>query len=210
MINQFRTLLMNLSDQGDPQEFISPNFPAKNLPKELADIYSLLFPTGASRTYKNFLANCYLNLVKAAGMQSYVTAVDDRITYDLEADFSFFKFYRTSNPITSSPVTLFINGTYVSNLENDDYYDHFLVRQVADSLRVGVESTTNGRVYWAGDLVFEERGNTGSSQVIKLAGTNLSISFNAPSDFTSRTGQTWEFTAEAPYAFNFNTIFSSI
>lgn len=91
MTNHFRTLLLNLSYAGTPDEHIPTGFAARTLSGKPLEFYNILFPPGSSRTKILQLGQAYLELIEAARLTSVITLQDSRVTYDLKHDFKNFK-----------------------------------------------------------------------------------------------------------------------
>ena len=91
MINHFRTLLLNITDSGDPAMFISPGFHSRTLSNKVNSVYLLLFPVGSTEQRCLSLGQAYLELLNSAGIEEVVYLQDPRISYDLEKDFNNFK-----------------------------------------------------------------------------------------------------------------------
>lgn len=89
MTNHFRTLLMNLSDNDTPEEFISPGFVSRVLPASFSAIYKELFPS-SDREAVLLNTQRYLDLIHGANIPEVITTIDDRVTY-VDKDFDNFK-----------------------------------------------------------------------------------------------------------------------
>jgi hypothetical protein len=220
MLNHFRTHLLNLGYVKD-NEHIPEDYVPITLPRNLDVLYSALFPTNTTRYYKLFLAHNYLNVINAAGMTSQLTDYDPRISYDLH-DLTYFKISRLSNPDVSNPdFPLFLLGKMESAKVNNYFYDSYLIRQVEATLNITIYSRING-------VYIDEAGNTYStpddaeitvdfdggsspvSQEIFLGKTGISFQLGNGALFTGTSDKTWEFIAEAPYVFEFSSIFNKI
>ena len=80
MLNQFRTLLLNLSDAGVFAEFISPGFTSRVLPVNFSVAYNTLFPN-KDRNAVLLNGQAYLNLLEGANIIEAVTLIDPRVSY---------------------------------------------------------------------------------------------------------------------------------
>lgn len=195
------------------------DFSALELPRELAGFHQLLFPQTTSIYYKHFLLYTYLRLVAGTSLNSVVLKYDSRITYDLTALQDYFRFYRNSNPYNSDQnFALRLLG----NLQPDDglnyYLNNFVVRQVEDTSKVLLFSTTQG-VYYKEGLAPSSKPDgmtsqltldpaTGASNIIRIGSTGLSFFIAGPFDdpdigFLNKSDRTWSFTAETPFIFDF-------
>lgn len=89
MFNHARTLLLNLTgDTGfisncPGEELIPENYLPVVLPQYLNSIRSRLFGANPDRAMLNYRAVQLLQMIAATDLQSYVTQLDTRITYDL-------------------------------------------------------------------------------------------------------------------------------
>lgn len=222
MLNHFRTLLLNLTYL-DASEHIPEAFTAKALPSELKRVYDKLFPPGSSRFYKLFLGQNYLNIVKTTGFQDYVTALDNRISYDLSND-SYFKVTRVSNPIVSNAQFPIKVLSSINSVAYSDYhFDSFLISQVTNSLNVRVysrmqERYLNGKEEYvtsadSGTLIpvqFTAGNKTSDTILIGQTGASFNITNLSNGAFTATSNKTWEFVVESPYSFNVLSIISQV
>lgn len=214
MLNHFRTLLLNLSYDGNETEHIPVGYVSRPLQTPFAEIYKQLFPTGASRFYKLFLAHNYIEIVKAAGLEDDLKKIDPRISYQLDSS-DFFKIYRYSNPvISSSNHPIFVYGQYTSNKVNDGFYDNFEITQVGSTNRVLIYSTIN-EYYINGSETFPTSESAaeitltftnGTSDPVKIGSTGITVVFGGGATFTSTGSKTWEFLVESPFTFNLNAV----
>jgi hypothetical protein len=89
VINHFRTLLLNRSGSSKGfvnrlgEEFIPPEFRALNLPNYLAKPRQILFGNQPDWLFGNYRIRQLLAIVHATSLAEYVTAFDNRITYDV-------------------------------------------------------------------------------------------------------------------------------
>lgn len=221
MINEYRTLLLDLTDEGNPDEYISPGFLSLNLPPALQAFYNLLFPTNTSRYYAQFLAYCYLQTLRAANQEQFVYSLDKRLTYKLNEITDYFLINNVSQPIISNfqyPIAVF--GMYTVNSSTSANYEDILISQQS-GIYISVYSKTN-KVYYnsnsssptlTADYLIQLTSNISSniSNTITVDGTGLSFIISGNfSDLVSTSNTTWEFTAQAPFNFDFSTFFNSL
>jgi len=216
MLNHFRTLLLNLG-YAQESEQIPREFAALTLPAELGQIRDILYPSGSSRYFRIALAHSYLNIVQGAGLQSYVTESDTRISYDL-SDSQFFKLNRTSSVKASSIYfPLFVSGELTNNIANRYHYEAIKITQNGSYAEVFVYSIPNG-VYYSTTGAYPE----GEQQpielglldtvtnVIPIGNTGLSFSIGLGGDFTATGNKTWSFLCETPFNFYPLTTFEEL
>ena len=215
MLNHFRTTLLNLSFF-EPSEHIPEEFQAKVLPQDLQKIYDKLFPPKSARFYRLFLVSCYLKLIDTVGMYDAVTALDARISYDLDTK-EYFKIHRRSNVIMSEDNNFELNvlskfGTVTYNNYN---HDTFLIEQIDDTNQIRILSRVKN-LYVKDKEEYRDKedsdayitvtfdGDSAVSNIISIGQTG--ITFNlvkiGPGDFTATGDKSWEFIIESPYTFD--------
>lgn len=210
MLNHFRTLLLNLSYNGDPTEHIPEDFRARTLTPELDAIHKLLFPVDTSRYYKLFLAHCYLQVIKAAGLDDELKSFDPRISYSLDYS-DFFKIQRHSNPaISSTSHPIFIQGSFRGNETGGSFYDSYLITQVDNLESVYIYSKVK-KHYIKENLLFEQiedaaKNNltftNGVSAPVIIGSSGITFSLGGGDTFADSANKTWEFLVEGPYSFD--------
>ena len=214
MLNHFRTLLLNLSFF-EPWEHIPKGYTAKKLPDDLRMLHDKLFAPKCSRYFRLFLAQNYLNMVRAADMQDYVTAFDNRISYDLLTE-DFFKINRSSNPkLSNAAFPLTVRTPLLSAEHSDYYYDSFLISQVDNTNNITIYSRIKGKYLngvneyddpedsdaWT-TLAFSDSTTTCTPVFIGQTGVSFTITKLTSGAFTATSDKTWEFIIEAPYKFD--------
>lgn len=214
MLNHFRTLLLN-KPSATPSEHIPVEFSSKVLPSDLKKIYDKLFVPNSTNFYRFFLVQNYLNIISGAGLQDYVTAFDNRISYDLN-DQSYFLVNRASNPIISDPEYPIQILSNLSSVAYSDYhYDAFTIAQVSNSNNVTVYSKTKGKYLknngefdspsdsacWI-PVPFPNGFNTSSPIFIGHTGVSFAITNLSGEAFTTTSNKFWEFLIESPYTFD--------
>lgn len=87
MINHIRTLLMNTpgneaADAAFPgEEIVDPNYMPIVVPNDLQTIRNVLFDINPDRAMLNYRLRQYLTIIHTTEFDSYLTALDPRITY---------------------------------------------------------------------------------------------------------------------------------
>lgn len=221
MINQYRTLLLNQTDQGNSNEYIASGFNAITLPTQLQQFYNLLFPTSISRYYAQFLVFCYLQILRAANQEQFVTSLDNRITYQLENINDYFLINQISVPVLSNfkfPISIFGQYQIDSNIAKN--YEDILISQIT-GIYVSIYSKTKNLYYnqqtsssnLTSDFIIKLSSNlmNTTSDTINVSTTGLSfVIAGSLVDISSASGLTWEFIGQAPFNFDFNAIFTSL
>lgn len=216
MYNQFRTLLLNLTEAENHDEHISKGYVAKALPPILRGVYQSLFPVNSSRDYKLFLAHNYLKLIEGSGLSYAITDLDPRITYNTDSDVNF-QTFRKSNPVSSDPnFPLFVHGSYV--VTNDVYSDKLLIQQnVSNPNEVSILSYGHAR-YVEGSSFSTDRSfhtvsytspNISDEILLPILGLRIQIA-KVSGAFTDTTAKVWEVLVDAPKVFDFQEIFNKI
>lgn len=217
MINQYRTLLLNLSDLGNPNEYISPGFNALILPDALQGFYNLLYPTGASRYYKQFIAYYIERLLHGTNQITYLTSFDSRITYDLSDLGEYFAVSRVSNPGTANfNFSILVTGDYNLTPSINSYYEGFTISQVGSSNNILVYSNTQN-LYLNGSMTSTSAQGmsipvtfaNGMSNLFPIGTTGLNARIvGNGANFGAYTNQMWTFVAEAPFSFSFTSFYN--
>jgi hypothetical protein len=218
MINHYRTLFLNLSDQGDPNEYIAPGFNSLSLPSELQNFYNLIYPLNSSRYYKQFIAYYCENLLHASGQTQYLTSFDSRITYDLSDLGTYFSLAQNSNPSTTdSAFSLLVTGYYNLTSSLNTFYDNFVITQLGASNQVTVYSTVQN-LYLKGSLTSQSSAGMGinltftnnTSNLIPIGQTGISISISGiGANFGNNPNKQWSFLAQAPFQFDFPSFYNN-
>lgn len=215
MINEFRTLLLNLPYNQDKSEYIPEEFTGFTHTAAMKDFYDLLYPARTSRFYKAFLTHNYLSMISAAGLENYIVRDDSRVTYDLNNNIQFFKFNRNTNPIVNDPNhELVVSGDYINSVQNNNFYEIVLIKQKGNTATVDISSKLNNQFFKKDQVVTFptpiSTANTGASAPIAISNTGLSFQIISYVNFTSTINKSWEFITEAPFAFNFNAFYSNL
>jgi len=90
MINWARTLLCNVSGNSRPalgelgEDYIDESYQSVALPTHLKSIHRILFGTKPEPLYMNYRVSQLLHVLHSTEFAEYLTANDQRITYDLE------------------------------------------------------------------------------------------------------------------------------
>jgi hypothetical protein len=191
------------------------------LPQPLQRFYDLIFPAGSSDYYRQFLLYSYLRIVDASDKSANIKKYDTRISYDLDKISEYFRFPRVS--ITSSNVPgykLLVSGN-LTNKEDVQYFTtNFVITQIENTSSVLVYSPTQGKFHKQGKP--PASNSVGMEVLLELADNNNTVTkavnigetglkFNLAGPFTADTPQgflnsgnrVWEFSAEAPFYFDF-------
>jgi hypothetical protein len=193
---------------------VNRNFTHITLPSDLQRFYNLIFPESASNYYKQFLLFCYLKLIESTDRRNDIKKYDNRISYDLELIHDYFKFNRVylgaNNPVDYK---LLIFGKLRSSASADYYSNKFLISQTPESASVYVYSHTQNKYYKPGVqpsslltnmAISLDTGGSYMTKAVAIGDTGVSFSLSGSfENFISSSVRTWEFTAEAPFRFDF-------
>jgi len=224
MVNQYASLLLNLPGEnkegGEKSYFINRDYSPVTLPVNLAQFYSILFPSGTSNYQKHFLCYSYLRILESTGLTDVLYSLDSRVTYDLNELKEYFRINLVSTPTTTNiNFNASVSGTYVPTNKNNYYYNSFTISQVGSTANVTVRSDLD-RVYFNGLKTFDSispeavipvnySGFDGMSEDIQIGGMGLSFVITGPLNlFTQSANKSWNFIAEAPFVFDFPTFFN--
>jgi len=207
MLNHVRTLLLNLSYDGNGAEHIPSSFLQLPLPAPFSEVNAILFPSGSSRSYKQFLAHHYLNIIRAAGLEERLKDFDSRISYPLDRS-DFFKIHRNSNPfVSNSAYPIFVYGKFRGNETNDSFYDNFEITQVSNTTKVLIYSTVRKK-YMNGNSLYDTAEVAAENQLsfvdnlsvpIIIGSTGISFSIDGGATFTGTANKSWQFLVESPF-----------
>ena len=140
MINQFSSLLLNLSDTGGTL-LTAPGFFARILNPDFLNLYNILFSDAPTAQQKYKLCQSYLEIIKATGLEEAFTLSDSRITYKLDSDFNNFKStglnFNSLFPILTHNNILIIKVfTYPAEV-NVSKYDNLWLKHTNPIFRLG-------------------------------------------------------------------------
>lgn len=115
MINHFRTLLLNAKPGvgGYPgEELVPPDFVPVTLSGGLPTVRQLLFGQNPDRLMLNYRAQQLLAVVASTELQSFVTQLDPRLTYDVAETTAIYRhqFMLTGSRIAGDQVALYVGG----------------------------------------------------------------------------------------------------
>lgn len=216
MLNHFRTLLLNLGYAGDAEEHIPSEFQSLTLSGPLAELYALLFPATASRFFKRFLAQSYISLIHAAGLQDEITSFDPRISYSLDTG-DYFKINRFTNPsISSSAHPIFLYGEYATTNATGNYYDSYRIEQISNSTNIRIYSNVREKYVKLDGTYTPDAGSAAialdftdpnTSARVPIGNTGVSFAIGGGATFTGSSSKTWEFIVEAPFKFGFDKVY---
>lgn len=194
---------------------VNKNFNHITLPIELQKFHNILFPESASNYHKQFLLYCYLRIVDSTDRREDIKKYDNRLSYDLDLIFDYFKFNRVyleeSNP---KDYKLLIFGKMLNSSSANYYSNKFLISQIPNTSGVQVYSYTQNNYYTPFSLPKESSNNStialtaaapGITKPVAIGDTGLFFSIVGNlQNFLSPFARSWEFTAEAPFRFDFS------
>lgn len=210
---------ISLMYEKEDSKLINRSYAPIKLPQELLSFYNLIFPEVSSNYYKHFLLYTYLVLVNSTQMSSEILKYDSRVTYNLKEIQDYFRFYRTSLPVSSDKnYSLHTIGKLKPDEELNYYLNNFVIKQIGNTANVLIFSTTQGLYYKENvfpspradnmqtTLTIEQ--NTGVTKVIPIGITGLSFFISGPFNdpelgLLNHSDRIWSFTAEAPFIFDF-------
>lgn len=201
-----------------PSRFLNKDYTVINLPLPLKVIHSLLFPSGTSDYYKQFLLFNYLKVIEAAGLFEHTLKYDKRISYDLH-DLSesseYFRIPKISVPRSSDRrFTLLPSGEMVLQQDLNYFFNTFIIRQIDNSPIISIFSPVQRKYYKFGmsesyymndmttTLSLSEVDSNMTKQ-IKIGDTGLAFNIVGPmEEFVLEPNKTWKFTAETAFKFD--------
>jgi hypothetical protein len=220
MINHYRTLLLNLPDKGDPNEYISPGFLPVALPPELQAFYNLLYPAGSSRFYTQFIEFYCESLLHASNQTDMLKSIDSRITYDLSDLSNYFAINQVTQPVNSAyNYPLLLSGSYSVSPKVNSYFEGFTISQVGESNNILIFSNVS-KLYVNGSVTSTTGDTTvqipltfsnGMSNIFTIGATGISGRIGGDgSQFGSTGDKQWTFIGQAPISFDFITFYNTM
>jgi hypothetical protein len=226
MVNHYASLLLNLPGENTPggvrSYLVNKDYLPVNLPVNLKQFYSILFPDGVSDYQKQFLCFAYLRILESTGLTDLVYSMDPRVTYDLDKLTEYFRISQISTPTaTDGNFNLSVSGTFTPSIKNNYYYNSFTVTQQGYDSSLVVRSDID-KVYLNGNITRDNvstdvtipinySSSGGMTDSIAVGGTGLSFVITGPIQlFTQTANKSWNFIAEAPFIFNFPAIFKTL
>jgi len=196
--------------------FVARNYTQLKLPKELSNFYDILFPSGSSDYYKEFLLYCYLQLVNSTDRYKDILAYDNRISYALHEIREYFKFSGNAHTSSNSKdFELLVDGEIKNSPDINSATTYFNVWQLGNTNTVLIYSPTNKKYYKPGapartnsdNMQIVVEGSPGSpttSNTIVMgdSGLTCTISGDLP-NFTTLGNKYWSFNSTAPLVFDF-------
>lgn len=194
---------------------VNRNFNQISLPIDLQKFYNILFPDSASNYYKQFLLYCYLRIVDSTDRREDIKKYDHRVSYDLDLIFDYFKFNRVylddGNP---KDYKLLVFGKMLASTSANYYSNKFLISQIPNTSSVQIYSYTQNKFYTPYSLPKDSATDSatiltaatpGITKPTAIGDTGLFFSVVGNlQNFLSQYTRTWEFTAEAPFRFDFS------
>lgn len=207
-------------------KFVSRNYVPVALPPELHNFYDIIFPTGSSVYFKEFLLYCYLRLVAASDRADFVKSFDSRISYDLDDITDYHKEFKIQSTVSSSAYyDLLVTGQ--TNFLNSDISStlNFIVTQVPGSSAVRIYCPERELYYKAGQrpskigtgmeisVVMSTSNN--SSLPIPIGDTGLSCTITGPFNDATRgflvtSAKTWTFSVRLSCKFDFSQLYKDL
>lgn len=177
MINHVRTLLMNRTREGYPQdypgeEYIQPDFIPKKLRLELQLIHRQLFGVAPDRLFLNYRVRQLLTIMHSTELVEFIYDFDPRVTYTpLVDDESLFDevFVTTVRQVAGSGNTLYVSGEHVTTPGDNRLQQTWDVIVTEDAIRVDKRSLPTDSVLHPANY------NGGLSNLIPLVGSGLSV-----------------------------------
>jgi hypothetical protein len=195
---------------------VNKNFNKIDLPLELSAFYNILFPESASNYYKQFLLYCYLRIVDSTDRREEIKKYDSRLSYNLDLIRDYFKFNRVylddDNP---KDYKLLVFGKMLSSVSTNSYSNRFLISQIPNTAGVQIYSHTQKQFYRPLSLPTSSSNNSiitlssvnpGITSPVAIGDTGLFFSIVGNfQNFLSPFSRVWNFTAEAPFHFDFSS-----
>jgi hypothetical protein len=186
MINQIRTLLLNIDGSNNPgpnypgEEYVPPTFHAFQLTGAVRIVHQLMFGIAPDRALMNYRLRELLTVVHTGPMAQYVYALDPRVTYWPPQNNSLFQSIVAGvqvGNLNGTTAQLSIVGAAGLVYDNETLVHNYLV-QVVDSSHVSINNvsytytTTDGL---AGPIFFP---GTGKAFVFNpVVGSQWSVSW---------------------------------
>lgn len=186
MINHARTLLLNRSGStegygGLPgDEYLPPAYRVKkHLPAYVVKLRSLLLGSDPDRVYANYRVRQYLALLHSTELAEFVTALDPRITYDVDNSDLFVP--SIFNVLSPDPDNLFLSGQLGSPDRTGRAHHQWEVT-VSTSSTVRVSRQTKPLQLSVQDYTIENS----LSSLVSLVGSDMQLRFKPG------VGQRWQ------------------
>jgi hypothetical protein len=193
---------------------VNNNYNQISLPLDLQKFHNILFPESASSYYKQFLLYCYLRIIESTDRHEDIKKYDHRVSYNLDLIFDYFKFNRvylsSDNP---KEYKLLVFGKMLNSASANYYSNSFIISQIPNTTGVQVYSYTQNQYYKPFSLPVASANNStitlsasnpGITDAVAIGDTGLFFSIVGNfQNFISPYTRSWEFTAEAPFRFDF-------
>jgi hypothetical protein len=219
MINQFASVLMNMDYQNNPDEIVAPGYFARNLPSSLSIVHAMLFPPSSTRFYTQFLFYNYSRILSSVEQDDIIYALDPRITYDLNTDFSFFNI--ATSKVLTSPVntSLRFTGIYIPAEGVETNIENFRIQKFnTNSITIQSTSTneymtlTGRTTTLTSSAVFPvtQDGNLNQSLPIPVGNTGIAVVIVGNLSYLFSSAFLFTFYLEAPLSFDINALYNSL
>lgn len=198
------------------------------LPKELEDVYNILFPQASSRIYKEFLLYSYLRIVSSTDRAEDMTIYDTRITYNLDQLDTFFKSQRIFKVFSSAGnYKLSLTGEAVMSptMQADSF--NYIIKQIHNTSAVVVFDVPALKYRKTGKAPNRSpegmtipliiRPGENNTQPVNIEGTDLFFTITGQFEcsgencgFAALSDKEWSFKAEAPFVFPFEQLINEL
>lgn len=237
MLNHFASLLGNLksidgqgpSGLSGPQgaltysPLVATSYTALDLPPQLQKVYDILFQSGISEYYSQFLLYSYLRLIAATDRQTDILNYDKRVSYNLDDSREFFRTPRLSKATSTDPsYELLLSGIPATDTYLRAASNQIAIRQVDNTAKILVYSLTQGEYLKRGqpptkhpenkDIAIEASSTDPSvTAPIFIGDTDITFSIAGDiSNFLTTYDKAWTFHADAPFIFPFQSVISEL
>jgi len=167
MLNQFRSIALNTSPSTLSMPYtaynthIAPEYSPIVLPLDLAEVYGIFYPS-SNFVAKLQLTHAYMALIAGCGLEEAITALDPRVTYDLQGS----KTFITPRAISVGvPTTTEAQDPAIAlRVFNYEYLPAWLDSRIVRSVSIEQQTNTNNiRVY-------ENASQIGSQSTLSFSG----------------------------------------
>ena len=212
MIDHFRSLALNISPSGLTSPLtaynvhISPDYAVLPLPLDLTEVYDIFYPS-PNLVPKLQLTHAYMALLHGCGLEEAITALDPRVTYDIENPNAYFTQRALS---TGAPTTTEAKNPLIAlRVFNYEYSPAWLDARITRTVSIEQQTNTNNV------NIYEDSTQIGSGTLTFSGGRSNLISVSNPDNpknklfdfyiqhpaspaFTSTSGKKWTVTFTIP------------
>lgn len=202
---------------------INKDYNKIDLPLELQNFYSLIFPDTSSEYFKQFLLYSYLRIINATDRADDIKKYDTRLSYDLNQIEAYFNFSKLLEPVANNQdFKLSVSGKFTQDFSINSTIQNFIIKQIDDSSEVLIFSTTQGKFYKFGKLPSDTKSemsvniqkstiNDKVSNVVYIGDTGLNFIISSKNDlntFSNTSNKLWVFNVYSPLTFNYSYFFN--